>query len=324
MRALLAVELRRNFARRTLMALSALVFLAVTMAGLTVYLTHGNTTPAQNRALFARGFLVQQCVRGEVGPVELPQTDAPSDRLPLEPPIPAANSAGRQEFCMFDPRAGIGPELDFPKPYRYSSLDEAFMGISIPLLMLAWILAASFAGAEWRAGTMATLLTWEPRRLRVFTTKALAAIVVGVVVYVAAQVLLAFALLPAGLARGTMSGVDPDWVWSLAGVLARGTLLAAVGAGIGFAIGMIGRNTAAALGIGFVYLSLIDGGFLGAIIPRLRPWLFVGNSIVWVGGKTELGIIEGRTPAQAALIVATYGLVSLVIAAAVFQRRDVT
>ena len=38
---------------------------------------------------------------------------------------------------------------------------------AIFLVVGALFAGASVAGAEWRAGSMTTLLTWEPRRVRV-------------------------------------------------------------------------------------------------------------------------------------------------------------
>ena len=49
----------------------------------------------------------------------------------------------------------------------------------MPVVAAAWLLAASFVGAEWHAGTMGTLLTWEPRRLYVLGAK-VAALTEGV------------------------------------------------------------------------------------------------------------------------------------------------
>ena len=39
-------------------------------------------------------------------------------------------------------------------------------------VLLGVVLGASLMGADWGAGTMTTLLTWEPRRIRVFLTRA--------------------------------------------------------------------------------------------------------------------------------------------------------
>ena len=324
MRALLASELRRNFARRLLKAIAALALVGIIIAGVSVYLTHGHPTAADFAGRAARQERIEKCVRGEIGPSAGSTAENPPSGPFAEPAAPSPYTQERRDYCEYSPSSGVGPGREFPEPYRYASLDETFMGVSIPLLMLAWVLAASFGGAEWRAGTVATLLTWEPRRLRVFAAKAIAAIAVGVALYVAVLVVLSLALLPAGLVRGNMSGVDPGWAWSLSGVLARGSLLVAVGAAIGFAVGMLGRNTAAALGIGFVYLSFVDGGFLGAVIPFLRPWLFIRNAVVWVSGESQTELTAGRTPTEAALIVTAYGLGALAISAAVFRRRDVT
>ncbi|MGH9025991.1 MAG: hypothetical protein ACRDWD_07730, partial [Acidimicrobiia bacterium] len=77
--------------------------------------------------------------------------------------------------------------------------------------MISFVLGASFVGAEWRAGTMTTLLTWEPRRLRVFAAKALVAAGLGAAVVVVLDVVLGAALWPSVLFHGTTDGVDADF-----------------------------------------------------------------------------------------------------------------
>ncbi len=94
----------------------------------------------------------------------------------------------------------------------------------VPAIFLAagaLLAGASVVGAEWRAGSISTLLTWEPRRGRVAVAKvataALAAAAIGLIL----QVVFVLALLPALLAHGSTAGADAEWFWGMAGGIAR-------------------------------------------------------------------------------------------------------
>ena len=66
-----------------------------------------------------------------------------------------------------------------------TNLTEVVRGLSPLGVVLAGVLGATFVGAEWHTGSMATTLTWEPRRIRLWAGKALA----GAVDIVAQRVL---------------------------------------------------------------------------------------------------------------------------------------
>ncbi len=70
-----------------------------------------------------------------------------------------------------------------------------------------------------------------------------------------AWLLLSAALLSSAYLHGTTAGTDAAWVRSVGGVILRGELMIAFATGVGFAVASIGRNTAAALGVGFAYSS---------------------------------------------------------------------
>src|SRR5438067_9888631 len=113
---------------------------------------------------------------------------------------------------------------------EYATLDQVLLGVSWTAFVVALIFGASFVGAEWQKETIATTLTWEPRRLRLISLK-LAAVFIGCFVFaLAAQALLAAALYPAAAAHGSMAGVDTAWVTKLFWLSVR---IAAVAGGIG-------------------------------------------------------------------------------------------
>ena len=55
---------------------------------------------------------------------------------------------------------------------RLSELPNFLKGTSFILIVLGLVIGASSVGADWQAGTMAALLTWEPRRVRIFLVEA--------------------------------------------------------------------------------------------------------------------------------------------------------
>jgi hypothetical protein len=115
---------------------------------------------------------------------------------------------------------------------------------------------------------MATLLTWDPRRLRVLLAKLGAAGALTFMLAVGLQLLLGAALLPAGLLRGTTEGIDADWVRSLSGVDLRVAAISVLGTMMGLSLATIGRKTAAALGVAFGYFAIVENAIRG-LRPRL-------------------------------------------------------
>ena len=218
---------------------------------------------------------------------------------------------------------GIGSVVVLDPRFHLAHLKDAFKGTVVPVVAAAWLLAASFVGAEWHAGTMGTLLTWEPRRIRVLAAKAVAALALAFLATVAFQVLLGLALAPAAVLRGTTEGIDATWFRDTAFVILRGAALASVFAAIGFSIASVARNTGAALGVGFFYLLVLEQ-FMAALKPGWRPWMLVPNSAVFVAGQQIPEIAPGRTVVEAAVILLAYTAGLLTIAGAMFQRRDVS
>jgi len=106
----------------------------------------------------------------------------------------------------------------------------------------------------------------------------------------------------------------------------RTAAVAAGAAGLGYAVALVGRGTAAALGGGLGYVLVVES-VLSSNVKSLRPWLMLSNAIVLVKGQFEGGAggdVPGRTVPAAAVILAAYLAAALAIAGGVFHRRDVT
>lgn len=212
---------------------------------------------------------------------------------------------------------------------RLTELNGLVQGMSTLVGLLGVVLGASLVGADWSTGSMATLLTWEPRRLAVFAVRAALVALTVFVVAVALLVFLAVCFRLGVALRGSASGAG-GWLGDVAGSIWRIGLLSVLYGLVAHAFASIGRSTAAGLGIVLAELILVEG-FLRGFRPSIEPWLALTNAVVLVSGKAQTvgGAIFGE-PAQtitlgrAVLTLCAYALVALVVAAAVFRRRDVT
>ena len=193
-------------------------------------------------------------------------------------------------------------------------------GTSTLFAIAGWLIGTSLAGAEWQAGTMTTLLTWEPRRFRVLVAKTIAA-AVGVFAMILLLDLLFTGLMALVAAtRGSTEGTDTSLVRSLVGLDVRVATLAAFGAVLGLSLTMVTRNTGATLGIAFVYLVIVEGLFR-QFFPGWRAWLLGDNSTIFLLAQTDGEI--GRSMLSAALVVVLWCFAWLSVASATFLARDV-
>jgi ABC-type transport system involved in multi-copper enzyme maturation permease subunit len=299
---LLAVEVRRVLSRRLVRVSVALAVLALLAGAAIAFLVSRDMDQAVlAQAEVARQAQVQQCTTGQLDGV-------PSDLPPQR----------RAEFCE---QHISSPIQD--RRFHYENLPDILEGMSWFAILLGWLLGASLVGAEWHAGTMATLLTWEPRRVRVLLAKLIAAGALAFTLAVGLQLLFGVTLLPAGLLRGTTQGIDADWMRSLSGVGLRAAAMSLVGALIGFSIAAISRNTAAALGIAFGYFAIVENAIRG-LRPRWTPWLLGDNIAVVITNQPQNFPLVDRSTVGAATLVACYTLTLVVAAVATFRRRDIT
>lgn len=180
---------------------------------------------------------------------------------------------------------------------------------------------ATVAGGEWRHGTVTTLLTWEPRRLRLHTARSAGATVLAFVISFGLQILFLAAFLPAVFAHGTTEGADASFWQSLVFAMTRTSLLTAAAAALGIGLATLARNTAFAIITVFGWMAVVENLVRG-LKPSLEPWLW-GENLGTVIGWSQLPDVEfTRGPVVAAATIACYVTVIVVGAAWSFQRRD--
>jgi ABC-2 type transport system permease protein len=158
----------------------------------------------------------------------------------------------------------------------------------------------------------------------VFLTRVGVVVVSVFVLAVALQAVLSLALAAAAALRGTTVGTESPWLAGVVGTALRIAGASALGAWLGVTIAMVGRNTAAALGVAFGYLAIVES-LLRGFIPKISGSLLSTNLVVFVDGKagtSETGSLIAV--GDAVVTIAIYASVLLIVALVLFRTRDVT
>lgn len=299
---LIKVEVRRLLSRRLFRALTALVVAGFTLASVLTFINSDNSSEAVAAADEQRRLMVQQCV--------------------ANPHAWGAPTGGR----LRDPaevRAFCEEEVWVADPgMTYTEVEWILMSMGIPLIMLTWLLGASFIGAESTNRTLTSALTWEPRRIRLIGAKAIALVVIAFLWIVALQGLLAAGLYPAAYFRGSLDGVDGAFWGDLSAVAGRVGLAGMVASLMGFSLATAGKSTAAALGIGFAQLALVEG-LIRAFKPSWSDWLIGDNLSLFLVGAEDVNHL-GHSQIAAGGVLVAYAAALLIAALVVFERREMS
>jgi hypothetical protein len=301
---LVRVELRRLWMRRLVRRALLAAFVGLLAAPVLVPFAFSEQARIEHDAD------IERCVQ------DRPPRTRDGVTLPTVGPEVAV-PAERERVCRAVTPA---PDPDF----HLGQLGEVYRTTAALLIVGGFLVGASSIGADWQAGLVATVLTWEGRRLRVFAAR-LVALVAGVFAAIVAwQAVLAATVVPATLVQDTTDTTGGDWLRSTGGLGLRVAAIGAAAAAFGFALALVGRGTAAALGAGFAYLFVVENVVGGQFAP-LRPWLMLWNALVVVRGTYEAGgDVPGRTVTAAGTLLVAWATVILTGAALVFRRRDVT
>jgi ABC-2 type transport system permease protein len=159
--------------------------------------------------------------------------------------------------------------------------------IGFPMSVILPMIAILGVTSEWSQRSGLTTFTLVPSRGRVIGAKATATFLVGVVSMAVAFAVGAFG----NLAGSALAGVDTVWDISLstAPQIVLGNL---VGMAIGFTLGAVLRNSAAAI-VGYFVVSLVLPGIL-ALLAQVREWFYdVQPWIDW--NYTQVNLFDGAT-----------------------------
>ena len=297
---LLRAELRR-FVSRDVMRMFAVAVLVAIAIGSTIAAVNSKIK-APDEATYRSE--LQHCLDGGYIPAnELPRKYDSMDQYCRDNVRPEYFGGGDQRFEL-------------------SGLPDILQGAGILVVIGGLLLGASFAGAEWHAGTMTTLLTWEPRRVRVLAAKAIVSAAAVFVLMIVLLAVFAGALTLVAATRGITDHLGDHFVRSVVGTTLRVAACSSAGALVGLAIAMLARNTAAAVGIGFAYLAVIEGLIRG-LRPGWQHYLLADNIAVVVTGADGGIMQEPVTFAYAVVAVMIWAAVLMFAAAVAFRVRDV-
>lgn len=290
---LLRAEVRRFRARRFIrvVLLVALAVYAVVI-GIAATTQLGKTTPERlaaaerevERIVAEQESFRQQCLADPNRPRDVPDEQVCGTPATAEQ-FRAEDFLDKQPFVLAD------------------SLPGGSLAVSAATAAVAFLIGATYVGAEWTTRSIVALLFWEPRRLRVVTAKlavlAGAAALLGVVaqaLWWGTAVLLARTL-------GRTGDVGGGFYGDLLAQQGRAVLLTVLMGLLGFSIANLVRNTGAALGVGFVYFAIVETAIRN-VRPRWQEWLLTDNAIALVqrGGNRIFVFGEGFVDEQGAYV----------------------
>lgn len=215
-------------------------------------------------------------------------------------PIPTSRLVKIELRKMFDTRSGFwmlvsigvlsviatGAVLIFA-PDNEIAYENFAAAIGFPMSVILPMIAILGVTSEWSQRSGLTTFTLVPSRGRVIGAKAFATFLVGV-----GSMAVAFAVGAVGnLVGSTLMGVDTVWDVPLdaAAQIMLGNL---VGMAIGFTLGVVLRNSAAAI-VGYFVVSLVLPGIL-ALLASVREWFM--DLQPWVDWNyTQVALFENAT-----------------------------
>lgn len=327
MSGLLRVELVRFLARRAVLVLLAL---AVVIPGVIGVATVINTEPPPAD--------------------KLARAEARAEREAEKP-----RSQRQLQRCVDNPEEwGVNPDIDdvedvcaeqtLPRADWYvywDALDleqerEEGSGFVVVLVLAILMLIAgtTFAGHDWASGSVSNQLLFEPRRVRVWTAKAL--VVAAVSGVLAAVVVTAYWFLLVTVVRSRDIAIPDGLVLDCLQSGWRGAGVAAAACLAGYALTMLFRSTVAALGV--LLAVCVAGGVVLAVIGIGSIWnpglnlaaIILDGATYWAevpcGTPGDVGMceVEKVLPMSRALWYLTPLLAAACAASlASFWRRDV-
>ena len=245
----------------------------------------------------------------KIGPAQLAAAQATADRdyqqqlqaakqekasCEAAPGTPSAANYPPDCSQMYTPTPeDFKPEWYMPATFDFrKNFGDMAIVLAALLAMTAFVVGASFVGAEWNSGGMMNLLLWRPQRLRVLGAKLLAFLVgLTALTAVLSAAWTGIFLLVANLHGSTASMTSGAWQSDLLMEL-RGLALVLVGGAVGFGLASLGRHTAMALGVAMGVIVVFQIGLatvLGlAKVKFLEAYLIPTWGVAWMNKTVKL------------------------------------
>lgn len=238
-------------------------------------------------------------------------------------PEPTRTAGGTED----EPGFGVPVEQLFPEEL----VRNVIGGFPLFYLALALVVGALSSGSEYVWKTVRTMLVQGPRRTVLLAGKLTATVVATLPIAVAAFVAGAAASVVIALVEN--GPLDPPPLGELLEGVAAAWLILAVGAAIGLAGGVIARGTGPVIGVGLVYLFVVE-----LLLRNFAPSSDAISSIAELLPGTSAGALAGAFTdtdngapgvndlvgsARALITLGVWLVGSAAVAGVVFSRRDV-
>lgn len=203
-----------------------------------------------------------------------------------------------------------------------------FEAVGQLLGIIGLVVAAANLATEYTAGTLKVLLVREPRRGVLLAGK-MAAVASFVTLGIALTLLVSVGL---SALLASARGIATDAWWTQDGMAALGrafanvTLAAWVWGLMGTMLAALFRSGFPAIGIGIGYPLVVEG-LLGLAIPEVVKWMPGAALGAFTAGETADALSGGRDALgyeAAAVLIAAYAAVFLVMSIVLVVRRDVS
>ncbi len=185
------------------------------------------------------------------------------------------------------------PDWFMPATFKFvEQFPEMATVLAALLAAAAFVIGATFVGAEWHSGGMMNLLLWRPKRVQVVGTK-LTALLVGLTgLTVVLSALWTGAFVVIAQLRGSTEGLTAGAWQSIALTELRGLVLVLVAGTLGFGLASIGRHTAVAMGAAIGAIVVLQAG-LGTVLQLakvkfIEAYLAPSWITAWMDKRLEL------------------------------------
>ncbi len=205
------------------------------------------------------------------------------------------------------------------------------MGFLIPIM--AFVLGASYFGADEKVGMIEHLLTWEPRRMRFLVARMIAGTGSIFVISALLSAFLVGLLVVLVLATGGDSSGIGDQAGTIIGAIFRSGVSGAIFFLFGLGITIIVNSSVAAI-VGFlIWVFLVEVALIGPLLPRVAAWFPVSNSTSFVSGR-DYEVFPGpfddgfdvnfhHNYLVSGLLIFVWSAVFTVLGYVAFARRDI-
>ena len=211
--------------------------------------------------------------------------------------------------------------------------NEVLGPIATLLPIMAFVIGASYIGADVKTGMLEQILTWEPRRLRLLVARSIAGFTGAAMLAMALAVFLVALLWGLAAATGTTDGTSGEFWGNVAMAVVRTGAAAGLFLLFGLGITVLVNNSVGAI-VGFViYWFIVENFLLGAFLPKVAVYLPITNADSFASGSDveriegsvfgDFEIVSHHGFQTAGVILAAWTIASVAASSVVFTRRDI-